>query len=93
MVELQRFHPDRGHPARAERRGRRRTRHPRNAGAGFCCNIGRVLAAVRPFAVGTIAAQGTDTVLQTLFYVGLVPALGLFLLPWVVEPRDKALAD
>lgn len=44
------------------------------------------------FAVGSIAAQGTDTVLQTLFYVGLVPALGL-LLPWVVETRDKVLAD
>ena len=52
-----------------------------------------MLAAVGPFAVGSIAAQGTDTVLQTLFYVGLVPALGLFLLPWVVETRDKVLAD
>ena len=65
----------------------------RATGAGFCYNIGRVLAAVGPFAVGSIAAQGTDTVLQTLFYVGLVPALGLFLLPWVVETRDKVLAD
>ena len=65
----------------------------RGTGAGFCYNIGRVLAAVGPFAVGSIAAQGTDTVLQTLFYVGLVPALGLFLLPWVVETRDKVLED
>ncbi len=65
----------------------------RATGAGFCYNIGRVLAAVGPFAVGTIAAQGTDTVIQTLFYVGLVPALGLLLLPWVVETRDHVLAD
>lgn len=65
----------------------------RATGSGFCYNIGRVLAAVGPFAVGTIAAQGTDTVIQTLFYVGLVPALGVLLLPWVVETRDRVLAD
>src|SRR5262249_30017974 len=30
----------------------------RASGAGFCYNIGRVLAAAGPFLVGTIAAQG-----------------------------------
>ncbi|HMV70891.1 MAG TPA: hypothetical protein PKC08_01820, partial [Pseudomonadales bacterium] len=65
----------------------------RATGAGFCYNIGRVLAAAGPFAVGTIAARGADTVMHTLLYVGLVPALGLLLLPWVVETRDRVLTD
>jgi hypothetical protein len=31
--------------------------------------------------------------MHTLLYVGLVPALGLLLLPWVVETRDRVLTD
>jgi MFS family permease len=65
----------------------------RATGAGFCYNIGRVIAAGGPFAVGAIAAQGTDTVVGVLFYVGFIPLLGLLFMPWVIETRGRMLAD
>jgi MFS family permease len=63
----------------------------RATGAGFCYNIGRLLAAVGPFIVGTAAARGTA--IQTIFYVGFVPLLGLLLAPLFIETRDRVLAD
>jgi MFS family permease len=63
----------------------------RGTGSGFCYNVGRVLAAIGPFVVGTIAQHGAA--LQALFFVGLVPLLGLFGLPWVVETRGRPLED
>ena len=65
----------------------------RATGAGFSYNIGRVIASVGPFVVGAIAAQGTTSVLTTLFYLGFVPLAGLLLLPLTIETRDVALAD
>ena len=65
----------------------------RGTGAGFCYNVGRVLAALGPLLVGTIAARGIDATLQALFYVGFVPIAGLLFLPWVVETRGKGLSD
>jgi MFS family permease len=65
----------------------------RGTGAGFCYNIGRVIAAGGPFLVGMIAARGTGTTLSVLFWVGLVPLLGLLFMPWVVETRGRPLAD
>ena len=65
----------------------------RATGAGFCYNIGRVIAAAGPFAVGAIAARGTDTVVGVLYYVGFIPLLGLLFLPWVIETRGRALTD
>jgi MFS family permease len=65
----------------------------RATGAGFCYNIGRVIAAGGPFLVGMIAARGTDTVVGVLFYVGFIPLLGLLFMPWVIETRGKVLAD
>jgi MFS family permease len=65
----------------------------RGTGAGFCYNIGRVLAAVGPVVVGTIAARGPESTLSALFYVGFVPIAGLLFLPWVVETRGRPLAD
>jgi len=63
----------------------------RATGAGFCYNIGRVLASVGPFVVGAVAARGTAT--QTIFYVGFAPLLGLLLAPLIIETRDGALRD
>ncbi|MDE2220644.1 MAG: MFS transporter [Gammaproteobacteria bacterium] len=63
----------------------------RATGAGFCYNIGRVLAAVGPFIVGAAAARGTA--MQTIFYVGFAPLLGLLLVPLIIETRGGALAD
>jgi MFS family permease len=65
----------------------------RATGAGFCYNIGRVIAAGGPFLVGMAAARGTDTVVGVLFYVGFIPILGLLFMPWVIETRGKQLVD
>jgi len=68
----------------------------RGTGAGFCYNAGRILAAVGPFLVGSLAARGAaalNSVLSVLFWVGAVPLAGLLLLPFVIETRGRALAD
>ena len=65
----------------------------RGTGAGFCYNIGRVVAAAGPFLVGTVAARGTSSAIEVLFWVGLVPLLGLLFMPWVIETKGLALAD
>ncbi len=68
----------------------------RATGAGFCYNIGRVVASVGPFLVGSIAAAGTGTpqiVLHALFIVGWVPVVGLLFIGLVVETRGQPLPD
>jgi MFS family permease len=65
----------------------------RATGAGFCYNIGRVVAAGGPFWVGQVASHGSRTMLQALFYVGFVPLCGLFFLPWIIETRSRTLTD
>jgi MFS family permease len=68
----------------------------RATGAGFCYNIGRVIAAAGPILVGSIAAQGANSLtsaLQALFYVGFVPLAGLLLLPWAIETKGRTLED
>jgi MFS family permease len=66
----------------------------RATGAGFCYNFGRVIAAGGPFLVGSIASQGNlQLALNTLFYVGFIPLVGLCFLPLVIETRDQVLAD
>ncbi|MEP7012347.1 MAG: MFS transporter, partial [Acidobacteriota bacterium] len=60
----------------------------------FCYNVGRILAAIGPILVGTIAAQGANSLtsaLRALFYVGFVPLIGLALLPWVIETKGRVL--
>jgi MFS family permease len=69
----------------------------RGTGAGFCYNVGRFIAAVGPFLVGTVAARGANslqTALGALFWVGVVPLVGvaLALSPLVVETKGRALA-
>lgn len=63
----------------------------RGTGAGFCYNIGRVVAASGPFLVGAIAARGSSAAVDVLFYVGFVPLLGLAFMPWVIETRGRLL--
>jgi MFS family permease len=68
----------------------------RATGSGFCYNVGRIVAAVGPFLVGHVASMGADalqTALRVLFWVGVVPLAGLLLIPWVIETRNRALAD
>ncbi len=68
----------------------------RGTGAGFCYNIGRVVAATGPYVVGTVAAAGAGdagVIINALLMVALVPLAGLLLIPWVVETRDHRLPD
>jgi MFS family permease len=68
----------------------------RGTGAGFCYNVGRFIAAAGPFLVGTVAARGANslqTALGALFWVGVVPLLGvvLALSPLVIETKGRQL--
>jgi hypothetical protein len=68
----------------------------RGTGPGFTYNIGRLFAAIGPFLVGAIAVRGVnalDTAMEVLFFVGVVPLLGLGLIPWVIETKGRALLD
>ena len=68
----------------------------RGTGSGFCFNLGRIVAAVGPFVVGTVSARGAnalDAALNVLFYVGWIPIAGLVLMPWVVETRGRVLPE
>lgn len=65
----------------------------RSTGAGFCYNAGRVITAGGPFLVGQIAAKGAGTLFQVLTWVAVVPLIGLLLLPFVIETKDRPLAD
>src|SRR5437660_4489600 len=54
----------------------------RGTGAGFCYNVGRFIATFGPFVVGTVASRGADaltTALGLLFWVGVVPLIGVLL--------------
>jgi MFS family permease len=63
----------------------------RATGAGFCYNIGRVLAAAGPWLVGAAAARGVA--IQAIFFVGFIPLAGLLLSPWFIETRGTTLPD
>jgi MFS family permease len=67
----------------------------RATGAGFCYNIGRVFAAIGPFAVGYLSARAggsSAALVQVLLWVGLVPLVAALLTyPLVVETRGRPL--
>jgi len=66
----------------------------RGTGAGFCYNAGRIVAAGGPFLVGAIAARGADALAsaqQVLFWIGVVPLVGVFLSRYAIETKDQAL--
>jgi MFS family permease len=68
----------------------------RGTGAGFTYNTGRLIAAFGPFLVGSIAASGAnalDSAIKILFWVGVVPLLGVAALPLVIETRGRQLED
>ncbi len=68
----------------------------RATGAGFCYNIGRVIASAGPFLIGSVAAAGAGApriVLEALSLVGLVPLVGLACLGWVVETRGQVMPE
>jgi MFS family permease len=68
----------------------------RGTGAGFCYNVGRLITAPGPILVGWIASHSAnplESAMQALFWVGVVPLVGLFTMPWVIETRGRALVD
>jgi len=68
----------------------------RGTGAGFCYNFGRFFAAAGPFIVGYVASRGVDaasTAIDVLFWVGVVPLLGLCLVPFVAETKGRPLLE
>ncbi len=68
----------------------------RGTGAGFTYNVGRLVAAFGPFLVGSIASRGTnalDSATSVLFWVGIVPIIGLLTLPFVIETKGQELID
>jgi MFS family permease len=68
----------------------------RGTGSGFCYNAGRIITAIGPFIVGTVASQSDNplkTALQLLFFVGFIPLLGLIAMPIIVETKDRKLFD
>ena len=56
----------------------------RGTGSGFCFNMGRYLAAVGPFVVGS-ALGVAATPMDAIRWVALVPLAGLLLVPFIVE--------
>jgi MFS family permease len=68
----------------------------RGTGAGFTYNVGRLVAAAGPFLVGSIAARGTnalESAMDVLFWIGVVPIVGLLTLPFVIETKGQELID
>jgi MFS family permease len=68
----------------------------RSTGSGFCYNIGRIVAAIGPFLVGSIAAGAKgdiSTILRVLSAIGFIPLVGLCLLPWTIETKGRKLVD
>jgi MFS family permease len=65
----------------------------RGTGAGFTYNIGRIVAAVGPFWVGSVAKSGLGAAFQSLVWIGCVPLFGLLMLPFIVETKNRSLED
>jgi MFS family permease len=67
----------------------------RALGAGFSYNIGRVIAAAGPFAVGAVSAAAggsSEVIVGTLFWVGAIPlAAALLARVVIVETRGREL--
>lgn len=65
----------------------------RATGAGFCYNIGRLVAAAGPLLVGVVSARagGSSAVLcETLVWTGFIPLIAALAAPWfIVETRGR----
>ena len=66
----------------------------RGTGAGFCYNVGRVIAAAGPFLVGTDrGARRTTRRCRRCSGSAWCRSSGCCFLPWVIETRGRALVD
>ena len=65
----------------------------RATGAGFCYNIGRVLAAAGPFVVGVITASAggsSAAIIHTMFWVGVIPLVAAVCAPFLIVETRRA---
>jgi MFS family permease len=68
----------------------------RATGAGFCYNVGRLLAASGPWLIGSVAARGAEALpaaMRALVFLALIPLGGCLLSAWVVETRGRPLPE
>jgi MFS family permease len=68
----------------------------RATGCGFCYNTGRLITAIGPFLVGYIASHQANVLqsaFSSLFIVGFIPLLGVAVMPWILETKDRTLMD
>ena len=63
----------------------------RATGAGFCFNVGRILASAGPFIKGSLGARFGPGVAVSL--IGLVYLLGIAVLPFAPETKGRPLPD
>jgi MFS family permease len=64
----------------------------RATGAGFCFNVGRVLASTGPFLTGLLVAALGDFG-RAASAIGLIYVVGLLILPFAPETRNKPLPE
>jgi MFS family permease len=64
----------------------------RATGAGFCFNVGRVAAAAGPFLTGILVAQ-FGSFGRAASAIALIYLLGIVVLVWAPETRDKPLPE
>ena len=69
----------------------------RSTGTSFCYNVGRLIAAVGPFALGTLTSKVYAHTDEPMRYAGItmcsVFLLGLAVLPWAPETMGKPLPE
>jgi len=66
----------------------------RASGAGFCYNIGRVVAAAGPLAIGIVTSRADGSsaaLLDTMIWVAVIPFAAAMLTPLVIETRGMKL--
>jgi hypothetical protein len=67
--------------------------HIRATGSGFCYNVGRLLTAFGPLVIGQVAQHGAASVLKALFWIFLIPLVGVLCLPVILETHPEKRRD
>jgi MFS family permease len=71
--------------------------HLRSTGTSFCYNVGRLVAAAGPYALGTLTSQVFHDTQEPLRYAGLTMTtiflLGLLVVPFAPETRNRPLPE
>lgn len=68
--------------------------HLRGTGAGVCYNAGRLIAAIGPFVVGSVASRESDAysaAATAMIYVGILPIIGVVGSIFQIETKHESL--